>query len=255
MKRPFLAVSATALLFVAAPAFAQDISGYVGAAYAHDEASTPLGDDDGDGWFVEGAAHFGLGYNAQMQLDLSHSDTDELETTLGTVHLVSRMGGGAVGAFAGAARTEDGFGDADTWIVGLEGHRYYEFTTLTGSLAYGKVDDFDENFAGATVGVRYFPRENLRLDAGLTWARADIEGFDSGNLWSLGIGAEYQFDEFPVSLYASYSHGELEDADLDVDLFRVGVRFNFGTATLKARDRTGASFSPWGGLGDTVSRL
>jgi hypothetical protein len=253
MKRSFALSGAAALLFVAAPAFAQSASGYVDGGYARFDTSTPFGDDDGDGWFIEGAVDLGIGNGAELQADVLHTDVEDVDSTTGTLHLFGRSDEGAVGLFVGAGRVETGPFDTDAWVAGLEGHRYYDYVTLTGALAYGKANDFDEKFAGANAGIRYFVDEDFRLDANLSWARADVAGFDSGNLWTFGVGGEYQFHQAPIAIFANYSHGELDDADTRVDAFRIGVRFTFGTGTLKERDRAGASFAPWGGFADAAA--
>ena len=52
------------------------------------------------------------------------------------------------------------------------------------------------------------------------------------------VDGEYQFAGTPWSLTGGYSHAKIDDADLDVDTFTIGVRYSFG-GDLKARDRSG----------------
>ena len=67
------ALSAVALLAVAPAANAG--SGYVGAAYNRAEVDTGLGDDDADGWALEGAYAFQAG-TLGVQVDGGYADAD-----------------------------------------------------------------------------------------------------------------------------------------------------------------------------------
>ena len=87
--------------------------------------------------------------------------------------------------------------------------------------------------------ARFFPTENIRLQANVGYASVD---FNPGNdtAWSAGVGAEYQFDAFPVSIGANYNHVEFNDADVSANVWGVTLRYNWG-GTLRERDRNGAS--------------
>ena len=121
--------------------------------------------------------------------------------------------------------------------VGAEGAKYLDNVTLAGTVAYANIDDLDVDAWGLGGEARYFVSDNFRLNAGLGWADAEDE-----NLWTASLGGEYQFASTPVSLYAGYAHTKFDEADIEVDRFTVGVRYNFGGQTLKGRDRSGASF-------------
>src|SRR5690606_21376358 len=77
-------LGAAALLAFAAPgiASAQTASAYVDASYQSTEVDTPLGDDDGDGWAVGGAAAFGgdrsLGFQVDGQFGTSEFDSGDV---------------------------------------------------------------------------------------------------------------------------------------------------------------------------------
>jgi hypothetical protein len=55
-----------------------------------------------------------------------------------------------------------------------------------------------------------------------------------------GLGAEYQFDTCPVSIFAGYRHTDLGAVGLATDTWGIGLRWNFGEGTLMQRDGSGA---------------
>ena len=64
----------------------------------------------------------------------------------------------------------------------------------------------------------------------------------------LGAGVEYRFDNSPISIGAAYSHVDAGGGGGSADIVGVTLRLDFGNASLKARDRTGNTFSGFGNL-------
>lgn len=233
MKNVLFASAALAAVAFAAPAFAQDATGYAGASYA----TTDVEGLESDTWGLDGAVAFDAG-SLGVQIDAAYGNEDvdgapSVDAYNANVHLFTRNDSFAFGGFAGVTDVED----VTAWTVGAEGATYLNNVTLAGAVAYGNVDDLDVDAWGLGGEVRYFVSDNFRLNGGLGWADAEDE-----NVWTLGLGGEYQFAATPVSVYGGYEHTKFDEADIEADTFKVGVRYNFGGQTLKGRDRSGASF-------------
>jgi hypothetical protein len=232
----FVAASALALM-IAAPANAA--SGYVGAAYQRLEVDTGApGDNETDGYGIEGAVAFNAGASLGVDLDAAYADSDDTDSvTGGAAHIYAKGTGYKFGGFVGLSDAND-----DTvYSVGVEGQRDFGQITLAGALGYANADDADADIIGGDIEARWFASDNFRLDAKVGYANIDTAGGDDDAL-SFGVGAEYQLATLPVSLRAGYTHSELDTADVDSDAFTVGVRYNWG-GSLKDRNENGPSFA------------
>jgi hypothetical protein len=238
------ALSAAALLAVAPAANAG--SGYVGAAYTRAEVDTGFGDADADGYSIDGAWAFAPSSGLGIQVDAGYADADgsDNETYGVTGHVHARNDKYLFGGFVGLADAAD----ETIWSAGLEGEKYYDNVTLAGAIGYANADDSDADIYGADAQVRYFLSDNFRIQGALGYAKVEAGPADD-NVWSAGVGGEYQFASVPVSLFGNYAHSEFDDADVSSDAFTVGVRYNFG-GSLKDRDRKGASLA---GLSSLIS--
>jgi hypothetical protein len=94
-------------------------------------------------------------------------------------------------------------------------------------------------------GARYFVNDNFRLDARAAYDRPSIMGkFSNG--WDIGAGGEYRFSKLPISAYAKVDYTDFGSYfQIHDTAVRVGLRWNFD-GSLKARERTGATFAPTG---------
>lgn len=178
--------------------------------------------------------------------------TTELD---GALHGFFRNDAFLLGAFVQAGKSDVAWngGEPHDWgrgYVGVEAQAYFDSLTLYGKLGASKVTMGDTPGAEGTswfadIELRYFVTDNLRLEA---HAGTDVTSFnyDANDLvtYKLGVGAEYKFDDSPLSVFGSLDY---QSSDIDTygqfDSVRamVGVKFNFGDDTLKARDRTGPS--------------
>jgi len=239
------ALSAVALLAVA-PA-AQAGSGYVGAAYTRAEVDTGFGDDDADGYGIEGAWAFQATPTLGVQVDaaFTDSDGDDNESYGVTGHVHARNDKYLIGGFLGLADVAD----ETVWSAGIEGEKYYNNVTIAGAFGYANADDSDADIWGLDGQVRYFLSDNFRIQGALGYAKVEAGPADD-NVWSAGVGGEYQFAALPISVFGGYAHSEFDDADVSSDAFTIGVRYNFG-GSLKDRDRKGASLA---GLSSLTSR-
>lgn len=144
----------------------------------------------------------------------------------------------------GPAVSYSDLGSEGLWTVSGVAQKYFDTVTLAGAVSYGNIDDVDADLWSVGGEARFFVSDNLRIDAGLAYASADVAGTDVDG-WGLGLDGEYQFAGTPWSLTGGYSHAKIDDADLDVDTFTIGVRYSFG-GDLKARDRSGADLGAGG---------
>ncbi|NEX93123.1 outer membrane beta-barrel protein [Caulobacter sp. 17J65-9] len=250
MKSSLLVTTALGAVFIAAPAFAQEaVTGYADVDYGNINLDSDFGDNDANAWSIGGAVEIPQ-QSWGLQFDVRYTDADDLTdqgVIQGTAHVHARNDQGLIGGFAG-------FTDSDvtdqTWVIGAEGQYYFEQSTLSGSVGYGQIDDADVDIWGATGGLAYFIQDDFRVDGEIGWNQAE-DGFGDLEVWSFGLGGEYQFPTVPISVFASYEHQEFDEdipGDLSSDAFRVGIRWNYGGGTLKDRDRFGAALKPLGGI-------
>jgi len=228
-------IGAAAILAAAVPGVASAQSGYVGAVYGNVDFD---GGGDADVYGVEGAVAFAGSGSIVFELDGAITDSDDADEGYGLMgHVYSRNDRHLFGGFVGIAGNDD----TDTLTVGLEAAKYFSGWTLAGAVAYGENDDFDSEGYGVNVEGRFFVQDNFRIDANLGWANIDYGGFGDDDAFSYGVGAEYQFAALPISIGAAWDHVEFDEVDTEVDAWRVGIRYNFGSATLRDRDTSGAS--------------
>lgn len=236
MKTILLATAAAA--FFAAPAFAQDAIGSAGLAYNHSKVDVAGADADVDGAKIDGVVAtpaFGdwtVTFNAAGEY--SDSNAGENTSLSGAVRLSKAVEDMRFGGFVGAEEIDGG----DTLMTfGAEAQKYLQQATLTGVVSYGTVNDADLWTVGGEAA--FYATPSLRLAARAAYTDLDYAGFSTDG-WSAGVGGEYAFAATPYSVYANYDRSELEDIDLSVDVFEVGVRYNFG-GDLQSRDRAGAT--------------
>lgn len=230
-----LIFGAAAILAVALPGIAAAQTGYVGVTWANVD---PDGGDDDDTIGVEGAVAFQGSGSINFEVDGAIADSDQSDTVWGlTGHVYGRNDDHLFGGFVGFADSDD----STTWTAGLEAAKYFARWTLAGSLAYANNDDANVDGWGVNAEARVFPTDNFRLQADLGWASVDAGGpGGDDDVWSYGLGGEYQLEAIPVSIALNWAHAEFDDADFGVDTIGVGIRYNWG-GTLFDRDRRGAS--------------
>jgi len=247
-------LGAAAALAISAPGVAAAQSGYVDLGYQSTEADIAGVEADGDGWTVGGAAAWGGNGSLGVQIDglLSQSEADgggEADTWNVGGHLFSRHDGGLIGGFVNYGNVDiDGGGDFDFWTAGVEGQLYMSRGTVDGALSYSEGDDVDSSLTALDLGYTHFVTDNFSFGGNVGFGQID-DGTDDADLVTYGVGAEYQFASVPISLFGGWQHAEIDDADADADSLGIGVRWNFGGASLLERNRSGASLARGGGLG------
>jgi hypothetical protein len=250
MKKRLLLTAALGFGLLATPALAQ-VTGTVGVNASHSEIDAGAFDADDDAYGLNGAVSIPVGGSLAVLLDGSYSHADEADTDLfaGTAHLITRNDSRAFGGFIGLADVDD-----ETAVIGGgEYAKFFSNSTLALGAGYGQLDDADVDLYGLSGEYRYFLTDNLRLDAGLGWTKADAT-FGDADIWTAGVGVEYRIANSPVSVGANYLRGEAnDDFDVSSDVFGIFARWDFGNGSLKARDRTGNTFGQFGGVGGALS--
>ncbi|HEV7690363.1 MAG TPA: hypothetical protein VGO52_06055 [Hyphomonadaceae bacterium] len=258
MKKYFLTASLVAgVSMIAAPAMAQ-ATGYVGASYGQFKGEASGTDADSNVGAIEGVVSFPVSTGLVIQggLNYANVDGDLLEATVleGSAHLGYKASDYAVGAYVGLSQNDAT--DLDTFWFGGEYVKYFNQFTLSGAVAVGSIDDADADLVGVGGEGRYFVSDNLRIDGRLGWSKLETSGSDADGL-NFGIGGEWKPDNFPISFTAAIDRQSLDlgTSDIDLTTMQVGIRFDFGAPTLKARDRSGPSFKTLGGVSPALGKV
>jgi len=237
--RNWIIGAAVAVAAFAAPGLAAAQTGYVGLGYSSTDFG---GGDDVESYGVEGAVAFAGSGSIVFELDASISDSDDTDMGYGVVgHVYGRNDDHLFGGFVGLAGNDD----SETWIAGLEANKYFANWTLAGALFYGNNDDADADGYGVNVEARAFVHDNFRLNGNIGYANVDAGGGDDDAM-IYGVGGEYQFASYPISVVAGYNTIDFDGGD--VDTWTIGLRYNWG-GTLRDRDRSGASQASVTGVG------
>lgn len=245
MKTLLLATAAVATL-VAAPAFAQ--SGPVGSAgITWSDVEADAGGASAEETFgaidANVAGDFGA-WTVTFDASMSWADgaMDDDRVVAGQAHLTRKFGDVRAGAFVGLSS----LGGEEVTTFGLEAQKYMGPLTVSGAAAYSDVSGAD--IVNVNGDVAYFVQDNLRLNVGAGFGDVSSD-FGDVEYYSYGAGAEYMIPSTSLSVYGAYERATIDDADLDVDTFSIGLRFTYGAKTLRAREESGAD------LGRTVADL
>lgn len=248
MKTLLLATAAVAA-FAAAPAMAQDVVGSAGITLNHTQfEASGLGlEADTDGFAIDAGVAIPVGEAWTVTVDgafnyIANEQTANDTTFSGRVHGSTLFGDTRVAGFIGGAEAAD----EQLWSGGAQVQQYMDKVTLTGSLGYETIDEFDVDAWTVGGDAAYFINPDFRVNAGAAWTTIDFSGFEA-DAWQANVGGEYRVPNSDLSVTAGFNHAELEDADLTIDTFTVGVRISFGGGTLQSRERAGAD------LGRTVA--
>ncbi len=273
-----LATSA-ALSTLATSAALADPSGYIGLGgelgllQIETFESDPL-DADGSGFafLASGAYMFTpvLGLQGDVRAVFRSFEGDsipEVDVTTfdGAIHGFYREENNfLVGAFFqfGTGTTSSGDTELDTQrnYAGAEAQVFLDNLTLYGQAGLQQAELGDDVFSFgmngwfASLEARYFLTPDLRIDAHVGASAYDIDVLVlSGDITTVnfGVGAEYKFENLPVSLFATYDlyASSMEENGNDAGSFDdhrvlIGAKFAIGEDSLMARDRSGASLKP-----------
>ncbi|MFK0273231.1 hypothetical protein ACIQUG_06130 [Ensifer sp. NPDC090286] len=232
------------------------IVGYVETSYG--AAVDSPGDIDADAWDLRGAVNFdaGAGMNLQVDLGYTRASFEDIDTNSydGALHGYYRNDLFAAGVFVQGARLDPGIGvDLNDYMGGVEAAYFLDTWTLHGALGYGQasVEDFDDIDADhymGSLGARIYATDNLRFDVDGSLHRISENDLDY-DLRSVKLTANYRLDAFPVTLFAGYKYTNEELSGLsasvsgDTSTLFGGLRFSYGSTTLKEEERLGPVWS------------
>lgn len=250
----FRVVALTAILLTSV-AFAGDganelaltghVEGYLGSAKI---AETGV-------WSGGGAARvnatFDKRWNGEGEIffDRLFNDEGDLTAFGGAAHIYWRDPSAfAVGAFASInGLSGNGEHFANHFRVGPQFQVYSDSITFYGQAWYGLEQDVgggDEMTEfGARALVRYYPTDNIRLDAELAYLDVNNSWIDAAGLIG-GLQANYRFANNPWTVFGRFQIDHpMQDAEFVGDLhrFNVGLRYSFGSSSIKGEDRIGAA--------------
>jgi len=238
MKTVFFASAAVAAL-IAAPAFAQDTAGSVGVSYQYNEADiASVKGIDTEAFAIDGVVAtpiFG-DWTVTAAAATTYTDGDTFakgQTTLsGSAALTKVIGSYRVGGFYAAEEVQG----STLNTFGAVAQKYFDRATVTGVASYGSV--YDSDIWTVSADAAYYATPALRLNAGLSYSNEDTFGRDIEYVAGT-VGAEYQLEAKPYSVFASYTYTDADALRLEDNGFKIGMRYNFG-GNLQARDRAGA---------------
>lgn len=137
----------------------------------------------------------------------------------------------------------------DQQFYGIEAQGFFGNLTVNGQIGQHKMGFLGGSVDGTgtfgTIQGRYFLNDNWKIDASYLHDNVDIEGSDF-KTQQFGLGTDYRLANSPVSVFARYTRTnfDVDGSDIDEDRIMVGVKLNFGKATLRQQDRDGASLNP-----------
>ncbi len=267
------------LALVSSPAFSQSPTVTLGgisdfqAGYTSDDKdadrrSTDFRNDNEITVKVDGKTAGGLGYGAQIDLEADTTDDADgqgtnaartftyLEGGWGRVELgdnksvaatmrvdastLAAATGGINGAWTNFVNNQGGDRSSAGFITTSKLLAEHGFTTADGNEStYNstKISYYSPKFSGFQGGVSYTPAENK----GQTVNRIDNDGFDTENIWNLGLGYEGTFSGVKLAAAGTYEMGDAEtSASEDTDAWNLGALVGFQNFSLAG------SYGDWG---------
>jgi hypothetical protein len=240
----------------------QAISGFAEGSFAHNKGESGGFEADGNTWALRGAVNAELSTNINVQVDGGYSRTSvngvEVNTLIGAAHAYYRQPDQfAVGAFVQGARLGSNYLDllaplgadryATDYVGGGEAAVFMDRATLYGQLGFGKADysGFDADHLMVEAGLRLYATDNLRLDGEAAFNRLSIAGGDV-DVQSYSATGNYRFSDVPVTAFAGYRYdraslnaGDAELGTANAHNIMTGLRFHFGSGSLKDEERKG----------------
>jgi hypothetical protein len=157
-------------------------------------------------------------------------------------------------------------------FFGGEAQGYFGDLTLTGQIArqefINQKNLFSDLSSDASVGkaykhgnvasarADYFINNNWRVTGGFSYNTVDMFTDLSYDTKKYSLNTEYRLDNYPVSFYADYTRNNLSlefqdglNNKFDADAIMLGMKWNFGSDSLKSRNRSGASLDPISNIG------
>lgn len=230
-------LAAAAAAFVSTPALA---GGYVGATYGSLETSGT----DATSIQLEGAA----GWNSDSawggQIDGSFGNIEpdvggDADTWSIAGHLYWGNDSWRLGGVLASSEADFGGGlSVDEFNYGFEGSANLGASAVGfGSLTFGTFDFIGTDIDTWNVDFRvnFYASDNVRFGFNAGTGNMDA-GIVDGESTTFGADAEFQPWSAPISVTLAYSHYEEDVFSSEEDGLTLGIRWNFGSENLRARD-------------------
>ena len=213
------------------------------------------------GFGIDAAVSYWIDSSFQVELEASASTTRESQyeeygftSSRAVGHLNWSAGDYSLGGFVGVASVpSDYYGPSYGVLAGLEGQlQLADAFVINGQVGYLSSTDGDYHGDGYPIGVafgqievKYFPMDNLMLAANVGAIKGDVygDGYDMADL-TWGATLEYQLEDTPFSIFASYSGTTSSDEtyfDNSTQTIKIGAKFSFDGTSLKQQATSGAS--------------
>lgn len=249
----------------------EHISGFVEGSFAYGkgQVDTPLGSasDNGSRWALRGTVNAEANTNWNIQLDGLYSrmsvDPVDVDSLVGAAHVYHRVPDAyAVGAFVQGSRFGSNVLDLAAGLIGTDKYAFdivgggeaalfTDLATFHGQLGFGQTSytGLKADHLLAKAGARLYATDNIRLDVEGTLNR--FSGFGGkADLYTLSAVGNYRFDQFPATVFGGYQYdygkvsaGGSTLGDAKAHTLLTGLRFHFGSGTLKDEERKGPLWS------------
>lgn len=249
----------------------EHISGFIEGSFAYGKGKVDSlwgsGSDDGSRWALRGTVNAEAHTNWNIQLDGLYSrmsiDPVDVDSLVGAAHVYHRVPDAyAVGAFVQGTRFGSNILDLAANLIGADEHAFgivgggeaavfTDLATFHGQLGFGQVSysGLKVDHLLAKAGARIYATDNIRFDVEGTLNRFSGYGAKA-DLYSVSTIGNYRFAELPATVFGGYQYdygkaslGGTTLGDGNVHTFLTGVRFNFGSTTLKEEERKGPLWS------------
>lgn len=231
-----------------APLPQRHVMGYVEGVYTYGQTDGVLGDRNIG--TIRGAINVptGEGFNLQVDGRYSHAASEGFHHDIvgGSLHGYLRGPVYAVGVFVDGDYVTGTGNTFHGYMGGLEGAYFLNNVTLLAAAAIGQsvtpTNDSTDYFAKA--GARLYASDNLRFDleGGAKWV--ELGGVRTDKFF-VEAAANYRLQSLPVTMFAGYRYDQLRKGlngftgDADSNLYFGGLRYSFGSSSLKEEERSG----------------
>ena len=230
-------------------------SGYVEGSVSK-AFDTPY-DVDGRAWTLRGSINIEGPSGLNVQFDGGYARTTVenvgVDQLVGAGHVYYRDRDFATGGFVQANSVDAdylGYSLNDTikdYLGGMEGAWFMDQATIYGRAGYGqaKWEGYSADHAMGAIGARLYATDNFRFDmegAVNRLSHADLK-LDTR---SATLSVNYRPESVPVTLFSGYRFDQIEPSmsgaslgHANVSTIFAGLRFSFGSNSLKDEERNG----------------
>ncbi|MEM5503070.1 hypothetical protein WNY59_15895 [Ahrensia kielensis] len=218
-------------------------------------------------WGIRGSVNYNSASLVGVQVDASYSTVDVeglgFDNLAAMGHVYYRpLDEVAAGAFLGGSQLStdvfDNLGlswidsDVEDIIGGLEAATMVDQGTVYGRVGFGRTtySGFGVDHYLGTIGARIYLNDNIRFDAEGSINRFAINDLGHVNLYTAIASANYRFNQVPATIFGGYRYDSLSASNgvdtVDVgntNTFFAGLRYSFGSESLKDEERNGPIWS------------